>query len=134
MNGINLWNINFLILSYFADVESTGSSNEFYDKFGIRYHISIILKGLWKRPIHRQALIMESRYWNVNFYNFYTTMFFEILYLIYKLKPWAKWWRILSNSRLRRNARVFKISMDSYYYYYDDVPSFGCLTCFDPQI
>ena len=50
---------------YFVDVESTGSSNEFYDKFGIRYHISIILKGLWKRPIHRQALIMESRYYNV---------------------------------------------------------------------
>ena len=43
------------------DVESTGSSNEFYDKFGIRYHISIILKGLWKRPIHRQSFILETK-------------------------------------------------------------------------
>jgi len=48
------------LIKFYVDVESTGSSNEFYDKFGIRYHISIILKGLWKRPIHRQALIMES--------------------------------------------------------------------------
>ena len=43
------------------DVETTGSSNEFYDKFGIRYHISIILKGLWKRPMHKVAIIIESK-------------------------------------------------------------------------
>ena len=29
------------------DVESTGGSNEFYDKFSIRYHISVILTCLW---------------------------------------------------------------------------------------
>ncbi|XP_066922247.1 LOW QUALITY PROTEIN: ubiquitin conjugation factor E4 B-like [Clytia hemisphaerica] len=48
------------LIKFYVDVESTGSSNEFYDKFGIRYHISIILKGLWKRPIHRQAFILET--------------------------------------------------------------------------
>ena len=48
----------FLLL----DVETTGSSNEFYDKFGIRYHISVIMKGIWKRPIHKASIIQESRF------------------------------------------------------------------------
>lgn len=49
------------LIKFYSDVETTGSSNEFYDKFGIRYHISIILKGLWKRPMHKLAIINESR-------------------------------------------------------------------------
>jgi ubiquitin conjugation factor E4 B len=44
-----------------SDVETTGSSSEFYDKFTIRYHISLILKGMWDSPVHRQAIINESR-------------------------------------------------------------------------
>jgi len=48
------------LIKFYAEVESTGSSNEFYDKFGIRYHISVILKGLWKRPIHKYAVVKES--------------------------------------------------------------------------
>ena len=43
------------------DVETTGASSEFYDKFQIRYHISIIFKNLWENPIHRQAIIKESK-------------------------------------------------------------------------
>jgi len=42
-------------------VETTGSSSEFYDKFTIRYHISLILKGMWDSPVHRQAIVNESR-------------------------------------------------------------------------
>ena len=30
-----------------SDVEQTGASSEFYDKFSIRYHISIIMKSMW---------------------------------------------------------------------------------------
>jgi len=48
------------LIKFYADVESTGSSNEFYDKFGIRYNISILLKGLWKRPMHKAAIASES--------------------------------------------------------------------------
>jgi hypothetical protein len=44
-----------------SDVETTGSSSEFYDKFTIRYHISLILKGMWDSPVHRQAIVNESR-------------------------------------------------------------------------
>lgn len=49
---------SFCVLS---DVETTGSSSEFYDKFTIRYHISLILKGMWDSPVHRQAIVNESR-------------------------------------------------------------------------
>lgn len=45
----------------FSDVETTGSSNEFYDKFTIRYHISVIFKTLWQDPIHKESIIQESK-------------------------------------------------------------------------
>ena len=45
----------------FTDVETTGSSNEFYDKFSIRYHISIIMKSLWEDLGHRAAIMKQSR-------------------------------------------------------------------------
>lgn len=33
------------LMQFYTDVETTGSSSEFYDKFTIRYHISLIIKG-----------------------------------------------------------------------------------------
>ncbi|XP_048581218.1 ubiquitin conjugation factor E4 B isoform X2 [Nematostella vectensis] len=49
------------LMTFYTEVESTGSSNEFYDKFSIRYHISIIMKSLWEDPVHRMSIIKESR-------------------------------------------------------------------------
>ncbi|CAH1109977.1 unnamed protein product [Psylliodes chrysocephalus] len=49
------------LMKFYTDVETTGSSSEFYDKFSIRYHISLILKKMWSSPVHRQSLINESR-------------------------------------------------------------------------
>ena len=37
-----------------------GGSNEFYDKFSVRYHLSVILKQLWEHPTHRKHIIAES--------------------------------------------------------------------------
>ncbi|XP_037076434.1 ubiquitin conjugation factor E4 B-like [Pollicipes pollicipes] len=48
------------LMKFYTDVESTGSANEFYDKFTIRYHISIVLKTMWDSPRHRQLMIAES--------------------------------------------------------------------------
>lgn len=48
------------LMKFYTDVETTGSSSEFYDKFTIRYHISLIIKGMWNSPLHRQALVKES--------------------------------------------------------------------------
>ncbi|KAK9693335.1 Ubiquitin elongating factor core [Popillia japonica] len=33
------------LMKFYTDVETTGSSSEFYDKFTIRYHISLIIKS-----------------------------------------------------------------------------------------
>ncbi|XP_039250624.2 ubiquitin conjugation factor E4 B-like isoform X1 [Styela clava] len=49
------------LMKFYTDVETTGSSNEFYDKFSIRYHISIIFKSLWLCPLYQKAIIQESR-------------------------------------------------------------------------
>ncbi|XP_066259795.1 ubiquitin conjugation factor E4 B [Euwallacea similis] len=49
------------LMKFYTDVETTGSSSEFYDKFSIRYHISLIIKGMWASPVHRQAVIDESK-------------------------------------------------------------------------
>ncbi|KAL9970123.1 hypothetical protein ACROYT_G022450 [Oculina patagonica] len=49
------------LMNFYTDVETTGSSNEFYDKFSIRYHISIIMKSLWEDLSHRQAIMKQSR-------------------------------------------------------------------------
>ncbi|XP_066297718.1 ubiquitin conjugation factor E4 B-like [Branchiostoma lanceolatum] len=48
------------LIRFYSDVETTGASSEFYDKFSIRYHISIILKTLWKIPAHQRTIIEES--------------------------------------------------------------------------
>lgn len=48
------------LMKFYTDVETTGSSSEFYDKFSIRYHISLILKSMWDSPIHRVAIVNES--------------------------------------------------------------------------
>nr|CAH7740032.1 unnamed protein product [Callosobruchus chinensis] len=49
------------LMKFYTEVETTGSSSEFYDKFSIRYHISLIFKKMWTSPVHRQALVDESR-------------------------------------------------------------------------
>lgn len=37
-----------------------GGSNEFFDKFSVRYHISVILKQLWLCPTHHATIVAES--------------------------------------------------------------------------
>ncbi|KAB7497984.1 Ubiquitin conjugation factor E4 B [Armadillidium nasatum] len=49
------------LMRFYTMVESTGASSEFYDKFTIRYHISVIMKSLWEDRSHREAVIIESR-------------------------------------------------------------------------
>jgi len=36
------------LMKFYTDVEQTGGSNEFYDKFSIRHHIQVILMTLWE--------------------------------------------------------------------------------------
>ncbi|KAM7342203.1 ubiquitination factor E4B [Cochliomyia hominivorax] len=48
------------LMKFYVDIETTGQSTEFYDKFTIRYHISHLFKSMWESPVHRQVMINES--------------------------------------------------------------------------
>jgi ubiquitin conjugation factor E4 B len=41
----------------YLEVESTGVSSAFYDKFNVRYNISQILKSVWEDLTHRAKVI-----------------------------------------------------------------------------
>lgn len=49
------------LMRFYTDIESTGASSEFYDKFAIRYHISIIFKTMWSMPAHQIKFMDEAR-------------------------------------------------------------------------
>jgi len=49
------------LMNFYTEVEQTGASSEFYDKFTIRYHISIIMKSMWESAGHKVAIINESK-------------------------------------------------------------------------
>ncbi|KAK3104970.1 hypothetical protein FSP39_014399 [Pinctada imbricata] len=48
------------LMKFYVDIETTGASNEFYDKFTIRYHLSIIFKSMWQMPAHQTNMINEA--------------------------------------------------------------------------
>ncbi|XP_053308120.1 ubiquitin conjugation factor E4 B isoform X1 [Spea bombifrons] len=47
------------LMKFYTDVEHTGATSEFYDKFTIRYHISTIFKNLWQNPAHHGTFMEE---------------------------------------------------------------------------
>ncbi|XP_062871125.1 ubiquitin conjugation factor E4 B isoform X1 [Trichomycterus rosablanca] len=47
------------LMKFYTDVEHTGSTSEFYDKFTIRYHISTIFKSLWQNMGHHGTFLEE---------------------------------------------------------------------------
>ncbi|XP_067945570.1 ubiquitin conjugation factor E4 B-like [Watersipora subatra] len=48
------------LMRFYVDIESTGSHTEFFDKFGIRYQISIIFKSLWCIKAHKAQFIRTA--------------------------------------------------------------------------
>uniref|UniRef100_A0A8C6NYP5 Ubiquitin conjugation factor E4 B n=1 Tax=Nothobranchius furzeri TaxID=105023 RepID=A0A8C6NYP5_NOTFU len=47
------------LMKFYTDVEHTGATSEFYDKFTIRYHISTIFKSLWQNIAHHGTFTEE---------------------------------------------------------------------------
>ncbi|KAK9882976.1 hypothetical protein WA026_001192 [Henosepilachna vigintioctopunctata] len=69
------------LMKFYTDVETTGSSSEFYDKFTMRYHVSLIIKGMWGSPVHRIALVHESRNGN-QFVRFVNMLMNDMTFLL----------------------------------------------------
>ncbi|XP_050525292.1 ubiquitin conjugation factor E4 B [Daktulosphaira vitifoliae] len=60
-HALSISHLPSALMKFYTVIESTGASSEFYDKFTIRYHISLILKSMWESPLHRRAVIAESK-------------------------------------------------------------------------
>ncbi len=60
------------LMRFYIEVERTGASSQFYDKFNIRFYISMIIKCLWDSPVYREKLreATEDRGTFVQFINF----------------------------------------------------------------
>jgi len=69
------------LMRFYSDVEQTGASSEFYDKFSIRYHISIIFKELWSMPVHRSHFIDVATS-GQNFVKFVNMLMNDTTYLL----------------------------------------------------
>lgn len=66
---------------FYIEVEQTGASSQFYDKFNARRNIAYILKAVWNSPIHREALNTEAK--NVEkFVRFVNLMINDVTYLM----------------------------------------------------
>ncbi|CAD5215081.1 unnamed protein product [Bursaphelenchus xylophilus] len=58
------------LVKFYSDVESTGSSTEFYDKFNIRRSIQVIFRELWEDVTYRGRMIDYARRCSTDFVRF----------------------------------------------------------------
>jgi len=49
------------LMNFYVEVEQTGASSQFYDKFNARRNIAHVLKVVWDNPAHREALNIEAQ-------------------------------------------------------------------------
>ncbi|XP_030843161.1 ubiquitin conjugation factor E4 B isoform X2 [Strongylocentrotus purpuratus] len=70
------------LMRFYTDIETTGASSEFYDKFSIRYHISIIFKALWKIPLHQGVFVKTSEIQDSNFVRFINMLMNDTTFLL----------------------------------------------------
>ncbi|KIY63497.1 hypothetical protein CYLTODRAFT_493873 [Cylindrobasidium torrendii FP15055 ss-10] len=70
-----------VLTHFYIEVEQTGASSQFYDKFNSRRSIAGILKIIWNNPAHREALSREAE--NVDkFVRFVNLMINDVTYLM----------------------------------------------------
>ncbi|WFD37029.1 RING-type E3 ubiquitin transferase [Malassezia cuniculi] len=70
------------LVKVWIEVESTGSSTQFYDKFNIRYHLSLIFKQIWENPAHAARLRRESVEQSARFVVFINRLMNDVTYLV----------------------------------------------------
>ncbi|RXW24419.1 hypothetical protein EST38_g1415 [Candolleomyces aberdarensis] len=69
------------LMHFYIEVEQTGASSQFYDKFNARRNIAYVLKIVWNNSVHRTALNEEAK--NVDkFVKFVNLMINDVTYLM----------------------------------------------------
>ncbi|KAL8587345.1 hypothetical protein ACOMHN_045592 [Nucella lapillus] len=110
------------LMQFYVDVETTGSSSEFYDKFTIRYHLAIIFKSMWAIPKHQTNFILEANN-GKQFTRFVNMLINDITFLldesldslkriheVQDLMDSPTEWNTLSNEQQQQKTR--QLSMD----------------------
>ncbi|CAG8442490.1 7451_t:CDS:10 [Scutellospora calospora] len=69
------------LMSFYVEVEQTGTHTQFYDKFNIRYNISQIFKSIWGNHVHKERLKEESRNLD-SFVRFANLLMNDVTYLL----------------------------------------------------
>lgn len=61
VNPVSLVNMIPSLLHLYVDIEFTGTDNQFYEKFNVRYQIGELCEYLWSVPAHKSAWIKLAR-------------------------------------------------------------------------
>ncbi|KAL5501546.1 UFD2 [Sanghuangporus vaninii] len=72
------------LMSFYIEVEQTGASSQFYDKFtntSLSRNVAYILKAVWNNPTHRESLNNESKDMD-KFVRFVNLMINDVTYLM----------------------------------------------------
>ncbi|KAI1793388.1 ubiquitin elongating factor core-domain-containing protein [Ganoderma leucocontextum] len=70
------------LMHFYIEVEQTGASSQFYDKFNARRNIAYIFKVIWNNQAHREALKNESIHNHEKFVRFVNLMINDVTYLL----------------------------------------------------
>ncbi|CDO71427.1 hypothetical protein BN946_scf184909.g21 [Trametes cinnabarina] len=70
------------LMNFYIEVEQTGASSQFYDKFNSRRSIAHIFKVIWNNQEHRDALKHEAAHNSERFVRFVNLMINDVTYLL----------------------------------------------------
>eukprot|EP00742_Colponemidia_sp_Colp-10_P004728 GILJ01005043.1.p1 GENE.GILJ01005043.1~~GILJ01005043.1.p1 ORF type:complete len:1070 (+),score=161.11 GILJ01005043.1:3-3212(+) len=70
------------LIRLYVDVEKTGSHNQFYEKFSIRYYVTATLQYLWQFPTQRKSVAVYASQHGAHFVSFVHLMLNDMTYLI----------------------------------------------------
>ncbi|KAI0755049.1 ubiquitin elongating factor core-domain-containing protein [Daedaleopsis nitida] len=70
------------LMHFYIEVEQTGASSQFYDKFNSRRNIAHIFKVIWNNAAHREALTREAAHNSEKFVRFVNLMINDVTYLL----------------------------------------------------
>lgn len=75
-------NLMKALMRFYTDIEITGAASEFYDKFSVRYHISIILKSVQSKAEYQGDVLAEVEYGLKNFIKFINMLMNDTTFLL----------------------------------------------------
>ncbi|KAH9947558.1 ubiquitin elongating factor core-domain-containing protein [Amylocystis lapponica] len=70
------------LMHFYIEVEQTGASSQFYDKFNSRRNLAYLFKVIWDNPRHREALKNEAKTNIEKFVRFVNLMINDVTYLM----------------------------------------------------